>query len=1609
MGKRSKSGATHTSVLQFDLTKMKSQIAEIDAIVAEAARKANKTWKDNLNLEFKVNVSNKQGAVDNTSEIQAEGRSLDELMAKYSTYSRATVSFSGDFNEEVKASIHYMDKFGHECVANIGKVKDGWAVTSSSITDNVEKQRKEFDSTSKTISTLNERFSSLDKTLRGAKFADDKSGAVDNLRNKISDLRKELDGISASASKNGFFSSEQKQRVEEIKAELSKCKTEYNDLSKSIGSATKEGGNFFKIFAEKAKWLAAYGGVMLLSKGIKDLFSTIKTTEDATVELQRVINDSTVTNSEVSSKLYDIASEFGRTFEETSEVALRFVQAGQEWDDAIELTRGTMLALNTAELDVTQSTSGLIAVMAQWGLEADQYSGVIDKINITADNFAVTSESIVDALQRSGGTAKAYGMTLEELIATITVLSEATGRSGKVLGTAINSLIAYTTKAKSLDLFESLGVEVYDNMTGNMLPVIEIWEQLADRIDNVDDSLLDVITNDQTFISEFLNSDMAEATGMLDEYNQLVEEAKVSGKEVQEIYSAAGTFRRNFFIALLGNFSKISDVLNNMSDAEGYSVQENEKYMESLTAMYNQLKVSLAELAVQAGEAGLLDLFKTVVKAATAVAKFTKDIGGLVTILGVLAGAILIVKQQKIAATFADWGESIRSAIDSVKKFNAAIKGVMHGTMSLNEAIASMSDSWGSVTAVVLAAVSAITMAVGAIKNANEEAKRLAFEQAESNLSHAKSLEELRKKYIDAFDNIEDETERTEKLNEIVKELIETYNVEKSALEGVTESRSAGIGAIDAEIEKRTNEAVAAVAGYQDEVIRTMENLSGFTDVGQSEIFISPTERSVELLEKYGYELESSSRAQGKVTSVYKTSSESIYEQRDALAALISDLSAFGENTDSEETLLADLIIAYEHVNKIIEENGAQYDQIIGAHTDYFKVKYKEQLANIDSEETYNELRNAAIAYANEIGSDGLSDVLLNLIDEVWKLGYAGSEAAEGFEGLADSAIYTTDAVSFAVDEYAKSIETINGEIDKAQSSFGVLKDAVNNYNMTGTLSIDMLQQLIALEPEYLAALDWEGNSLSLNEQATGDLINAKRGLLDALVQEQLASNLAAITQKYQAETQELAGNAADVAEDQTYNYANACTALAQDALSGATSVSLLNESILSLAQGAGIAESLQQDFINDVNSAISMSQNLSNAIQNASLDLGQWSTSSREGASATREATSALKDQMTALKAQQNQIKENAKAEIEALKKQKEAIEAEAKSKIDALNKVKEARERNEKYEDYLKNKREAEKDLTKAQSRSGIEWREAEEEARQKIVDLDDDWRKQLEDWDIEDKIDAINKWKDAQIEAIDAQIESIESARDQQVSALQSQIDALQEQISSASSSAAGGMGRAFGNAINGIKQEANAAIDEVRSNFQDTRGEQLADEHEAKFAVQETAEEVKKTSDSFREMRGEQLAAEHEAKTANSEIWKQSLDELLQNATDSHNAVAQTAAQTSIDISETLTGNLEQAYDRISAEGVTTFQRLSQDGTTFFIIPFVTTFAKSFIDMCGQLGIETPTGISYNIQGAAGNNITTNNTSNRTANTNVTINNANGGADAIRRALDITTKI
>ena len=138
-------------------------------------------------------------------------------------------------------------------------------------------------------------------------------------------------------------------------------------------------------------------------------------------------------------------------------------------------------------------------------------------------------------------------------------------------------------------------------------------------------------------------------------------------------------------------------------------------------------------------------------------------------------------------------------------------------------------------------------------------------------------------------------------------------------------------------------------------------------------------------------------------------------------------------------------------------------------------------------------------AFNKETGKIDLSgDMLKNAVVKSLKdqakaartEGGAAAEAiAQSYEKSAENIENDVISVQDYFDGLGSTIDEVNTKIDDIQSAFTDLDDVANEYNAYGGLSVDAMQKLLTMQPEYLACLQLEGGQLQFNRDKMVELL----------------------------------------------------------------------------------------------------------------------------------------------------------------------------------------------------------------------------------------------------------------------------------------------------------------------------------------------------------------------------------------------------------------------------------------------------------------------------------------------------------------------------------------
>ena len=1017
--------------------------------------------------------------------IQAASQKLDELNSKLETISNKSES--------------YAKRIGQ----NIGKSINGSVGVN---TDNVEKQLIDVSKLSK--NHLSKTTSEVIKENAKRRTSDQK---LANYREKIAiDVSK-------------------RREIEEIKT-TAMLERENAKQAKSVKTLGEQISNY-------AKTYVIYQGFNQLKQGITATIEEMVEVEYQMVQIDRVLNESSLNIDLYRDRLIQLAYQYGNSFENVADITLRLAQAGYDSEEAIALTEKTLLALNTAELDATQATEDMVAVMAQWGLmtgtaseQAKTYGEIIDKINKVADNFPTTSEDILEALKKTSSAFNIAGASIDETIAMIVAAETASQRGGKTIGTALSNIVQQFRTEGRLSLAEEMGLDFFtDADKTEFRPIMEIFADMSELM------------------------------------QKLKDEGKENSVEMQNLLEMFTVFRRNIGSSLLGEMagedSTYAQVLETSYSAIGYSLQENEKHMKTAKAAQEQFNATLLQLKTEVWEGGLEDVYRSILALGTnlieGITTINKTFGTLPTVIGLVVAAFtLLNKQMKLykiteqemadgtkvnVKQLNDWAAKIRDTVVQIKAQNTVmktqadgtqratlnIKGFVKSLLNLSKAEDAATVSTYKLQLGTVALEAAYTMGLSAaitfiisLFDKLIHAEERAAEKQEEALSNTKErinsiqseidemeklveeYEKLKQSYEEINIVAQDErtTEQEQELVDLAKEL-ELKN--KNITEVLKQQRNYTkdlVGDYDAQYEK-----VKAILGAKREELITEQKIA---------LEIAKAKNKPEKFKKedrwitnvFGF----SDRAQDLLDLGFGSKYFQNYNIEAASLALTNPLDALNVLDAGDQ-----LEVLTEMQQKLAEANAAGQD--VGDTLIYISDKLK---ILKDNQEEVTEAQNALNESYAQIKLDEyvINDVedYKKALEDIQKIeivpeGYSGSleqfkedlnvMIKEKFPDYIQSIKESSEKNATAMD----ILRNMTKEMSSLQEQYTILTTAQNELNESGQITVATMQSIIDKDLlSYLTIVDGQVkiNTKSMEMLAEENRINAIETLKNKAVQD---------------------------------------------------------------------------------------------------------------------------------------------------------------------------------------------------------------------------------------------------------------------------------------------------------------------------------------------------------------------------------------------------------------------------------------------------------------------------------------------------------------------------
>ena len=190
---------------------------------------------------------------------------------------------------------------------------------------------------------------------------------------------------------------------------------------------------------------------------------------------------------------------------------------------------------------------------------------------------------------------------------------------------------------------------------------------------------------------------------------------------------------------------------------------------------------------------------------------------------------------------------------------------------------------------------------------------------------------------------------------------------------------------------------------------------------------------------------------------------------------------------------------------------------------------------------------------------------------------------------LGEFASRGSEAIISILESTASTFEEISDNIDNIQDSYTTLSNAVEQYNSSGYLTLDNLQSLLSLEPEYLALLQMENGQLTINQAGYESLIQTKLAEAKASVVQSTMKQLNALAARKEADATNEASTAAANSISNLGSYASALSDVAKNAIGAASSVYAFNQAVAGAQANELVTQEEIDAIINNMDTQLQM------------------------------------------------------------------------------------------------------------------------------------------------------------------------------------------------------------------------------------------------------------------------------------------------------------------------------------------------------------------------------------------------------------------------------------
>lgn len=400
---------------------------------------------------------------------------------------------------------------------------------------------------------------------------------------------------------------------------------------KSMWDAIKE-----KAFYSAASAFGTYFGVNDVFRYVGEGIQVIREFDTALTEMRKVSDETVQSLKNYQATTFDTADAVGTTAKQIQESTADYMRLGESLDEASESAKTANILLNVSEFDNIEDATKSLVSMGQAYKDLDKMT-IVDKLNEVGNNYAISTDELATALQKSAATLSLMGNTIDEAASLVTT-ANATIQDADSVSAGLRTI--------SLRL---VGTEEAEKELSAMNEEVDAFVKATN-------SKKQQIIKDYTAVASnnYQGFDILDSNGNYkNTYEILLGIAKVY-KEIQEqdkklgtnhatalIEELAGKNRSNIASAILQDPTQLEAVKKSSEEAMGSAEKELNSYLDSIDGKMAQLENRAQEFWFKIIDSETIkngiDLLSTLLKSTT---NFVDKVGLLPTILTGIGAAL---------------------------------------------------------------------------------------------------------------------------------------------------------------------------------------------------------------------------------------------------------------------------------------------------------------------------------------------------------------------------------------------------------------------------------------------------------------------------------------------------------------------------------------------------------------------------------------------------------------------------------------------------------------------------------------------------------------------------------------------------------------------------------------------------------------------------------------------------------------------------------------------------------------------------------------------------------------------------------------------------------